>query len=297
MNQPDLREQFFARGVEAFKRLTGSMKDVYVCPICERDFTHDAVVNRTLTIEHVPPESIGGTKMTLTCKTCNSTAGSEVDSEVQHRDDIMQLHKMMFQKVGSFSTRARLEIDGVELHVQFDVVEGEVKISVLKDINNPAKFQAQMEYLQGLQESGKLEEVVLRLTPRIRFHIWRSQVSDLRSAYLAGFAGFGYTWAMHHALDPIREQIRSPDKHIVEHAWILRPRGFPPQNLIRGLREPAEGLAVFVGMTVVLLPWFTSPTDFYQRVGQSFTPERKLSIEGELLGWPEGMEMVVDFSL
>jgi hypothetical protein len=43
------------------------------CPICDAPATDD---------EHVPPESLGGRKMTRTCKPCNNDLGSRVEADL-----------------------------------------------------------------------------------------------------------------------------------------------------------------------------------------------------------------------
>jgi hypothetical protein len=295
-SETDARERFFRAGVEGWRRVTGADRETYVCPLCEGSFGREALDSRELTLEHVPPESVGGRLLTLTCRPCNSVAGHTIDSEVHRRDQLLDMNRAIFSKVGVFSTKARLEIDGIPLNVHLDVRDGSLTVEVHEVINDPAQFQAQMEHLRTMKESGKVQEVLLQLTPRLRFHIWRSQISDLRSAFLACFAGFGYSWAMLPSLDPIREQIRTPNTKLVQNAWLIRPAGFPQENVILGLRHPAPALAVFVGMTMVLLPWFTSPPDLYEIIGRSFDPQRTLTVEGEVLGWPTTMEMRVDLS-
>ena len=46
----------------------------YFCPICLNEIN----VNE-LTEEHVPQFSVGGNKLTLTCKDCNSKLGHDID--------------------------------------------------------------------------------------------------------------------------------------------------------------------------------------------------------------------------
>ena len=56
---------------------------LYICPLCLRGYTKIALsqnVPNPLTIEHVPPESLGGKPLLLTCKECNNTSGHLSDS-------------------------------------------------------------------------------------------------------------------------------------------------------------------------------------------------------------------------
>jgi hypothetical protein len=48
------------------------------CPICLTLYTEHALnqeIENPLTIEHIPPESLGGKRLILTCKNCNNNAG------------------------------------------------------------------------------------------------------------------------------------------------------------------------------------------------------------------------------
>src|SRR5688572_916542 len=99
------RLQWFQRGAAAFTQLfPGSFPElgpepppVYVCPLCVstdaagvqtfRVFPRAAVVERTLTAEHVPPKSFGGKELVLTCAPCNHIAGAHLDSHARKREN------------------------------------------------------------------------------------------------------------------------------------------------------------------------------------------------------------------
>jgi hypothetical protein len=63
----DRRSEFFDRGVAAYQRVTRTDADVYFCPICEQAFGRDALADKRLTLEHVPPRALGGRPILLTC--------------------------------------------------------------------------------------------------------------------------------------------------------------------------------------------------------------------------------------
>lgn len=89
--------RWFSQGCDAFKR---SFPDIakqipwdkfYVCPLCLTAFSEEALINRFLTREHVPPEHSGGKRMTRTCGECNWEAGREVDSHARREADLHDL--------------------------------------------------------------------------------------------------------------------------------------------------------------------------------------------------------------
>ena len=51
----------------------------YLCPLCLKAYKEQDVRN-VLTEEDVPQHSLGGKRIVLTCKNCNSTCGSETVS-------------------------------------------------------------------------------------------------------------------------------------------------------------------------------------------------------------------------
>jgi NAD(P)-dependent dehydrogenase (short-subunit alcohol dehydrogenase family) len=69
--------EWFVKGSEAFRRAFPTLAaevprdQFWVCPLCLHAFGEDALEARFLTREHVPPRSVGGKRMTLTCGPCN----------------------------------------------------------------------------------------------------------------------------------------------------------------------------------------------------------------------------------
>ncbi len=58
--------------------------DVYICPMCLK--VHQTINEKDpLTLEDAPPKSLGGTANTLTCKSCNNTAGHKIDFHLTER--------------------------------------------------------------------------------------------------------------------------------------------------------------------------------------------------------------------
>ena len=62
---------------------------LYACPICSLLLPREATDSGDLTLEHVPPEPVGGKGIVLTCKQCNSTAGHTVDAALTVASDFL----------------------------------------------------------------------------------------------------------------------------------------------------------------------------------------------------------------
>ena len=83
----DTRRIWFERGAWAGSLYWPDLVGVYICPQCSTPYERGALDARTLTREHVPPESLGGKRLVLTCQRCNSTSGSALDAAMLAHDD------------------------------------------------------------------------------------------------------------------------------------------------------------------------------------------------------------------
>ena len=96
MKPREWRERRFVEGAAALRRHLAAIGrpdalpptgEHYVCPCCMRVHGHEALSNGMLTIEDVPPKSVGGRWLVLTCKQCNSTAGTRLDEQARLREE------------------------------------------------------------------------------------------------------------------------------------------------------------------------------------------------------------------
>ena len=64
------------------------MDDAYICPLCQHVY---AIAHDALTLEHVPPESVGGKPILVTCKaTIGSVSNSDHELEKSGKiDEVM----------------------------------------------------------------------------------------------------------------------------------------------------------------------------------------------------------------
>src|SRR5713226_1588535 len=94
MTSKEIPRGWFDRGFEAFKRsfphaTTEPPSDrFYVCPLCLCAYDETALESGSLSIEHIPPESVGGGRTALTCKKCNSEGGADLDSHMRREADL-----------------------------------------------------------------------------------------------------------------------------------------------------------------------------------------------------------------
>lgn len=96
MKPREWRERRFVEGAAALRRYFTAIGrpdalpptgEYYACPCCLKAFGREALSDGTLAIEDVPPKSVGGRWLMLTCRQCNSTAGSRLDAQAQLREE------------------------------------------------------------------------------------------------------------------------------------------------------------------------------------------------------------------
>src|ERR1700680_2136773 len=84
------KREWFELGAKAFAQVYPGTFDqaTYLCPICLDPLTIEALADKRLTAEHVPPESFGGRELLLTCKDCNNSAGTKLDADAKTKEDV-----------------------------------------------------------------------------------------------------------------------------------------------------------------------------------------------------------------
>ena len=71
-----------------FINLEPNIPKSYICPLCIRLFTEkdlDQAVKNCLTLEDIPPKSLGGKPILLTCKECNNESGTKLDEQLRKK--------------------------------------------------------------------------------------------------------------------------------------------------------------------------------------------------------------------
>jgi hypothetical protein len=155
----------------------------------------------------VPPESLGGRELVLTCRRCNSQAGHDLDIHARKQENLLQ-----FARGGEVKTDVRLHVDGVPLNVEFDGGPDGVRLTGLKGHNSAATVVRVESLLQQAVAQGRISQLWMKIDFHAdRFKPRRAWASLLRAGYLVAFAAFGYRYAFDAALNPVRAQIAAPD--------------------------------------------------------------------------------------
>lgn len=120
-------------------------RDNYLCPICLRPHK-DINSDTPLTLEDAPPKSLGGSANTLTCKSCNNTAGHKIDFHLTER--LREIDSGKF--IPGTETPIKVNIDGETFQGKIIVEEdGTLKMYHSKKNNHPIKLEKTMTELKG----------------------------------------------------------------------------------------------------------------------------------------------------
>jgi len=228
---PSKKERLFdlyARNLANVKRhpdvhMVPDVADAFICPLCSDYFTREALQEpQALTVEHVPPESLGGNTTTLLCGECNHSAGTTLVSALKK-----ELHAKDFDD----------RVTGSSLEVRYSprpmvwlpatVSFADDQSLVLKGDLNPKRSSPEArKKLKELQLSNQVSDITFMHKRPGRLKV---NIALLYVAYLQAFRKFGYGYMISPQAQQVREQIRNPTAEILPRAWTLDNFVFPEE--------------------------------------------------------------------
>ncbi len=262
----------------------------YVCPLCMYAFTRQAIAAGSVTLEDVPPKSVGGKPLVLTCRRCNSRSGHELDAHVRRAEDLV---------AGITGTlgrpqRVRIVMGDVKLNALLETSADprrRMLITGLPNNNAPKVRQAFEDHLERATGPGRRWDGLTVEFYGEAYSPSRADIGWLRAAFLLAFALFGYRYALNPALASVRRQIATPTEKVIERFKIALPPPFPSRRAFIRIQEPEwlDALAVQFGRHVVFLP-HTNDKDFYERLdrGARDCGSETVHFQGTEMPWPTG---------
>lgn len=204
------------------KRFFKDFKNGYICPLCENLFFEkdlDVSLSNFLTLEDVPPKSLGGKPKTLTCKDCNSKSGYALDANLLNR--LMELDFTGFLPNSKISAKFQLNNNEVNGHVEIDK-DGVVKMHMLPNKSNPVHAENFTKDFVLTKTREGVKTPVFKIKQTFRSNERKAEIAALRIAYLMAYSIFGYGFIVNHAsLNDIRKQLLNPDEDILPRVfWI-----------------------------------------------------------------------------
>lgn len=255
------------------------------CPICLTQFTKCAVEKGLdVTLEHVPPKTLGGSVRCLTCVECNRSAGRSLDQAAAMRNSAIK------DLQAGRGAKVELDVCGTK-HTTYFSTDGITKDSRAGRLANSPNAKRLLTELSGHKllllaelKRGPVWDVSKGITITIKRppenHV---AVSWLRSAYLLVFSLLGpagYQYAESDSIRPIREQIMKPDDEIVPYLLCDVSHLQVPQELIimNNWQQPFCWI-VKIGSMGVLLP-HGGTTEHYKEVVEMPDQIKPLGLRG-----------------
>jgi hypothetical protein len=226
-------------------------------------------------LEHVPPRSVGGRELLLTCTACNNTAGTKLDADAKTKEEV----RLAMTGRAPRPHRIKMMIGGLKVNGQLHESGGAYQLTIPKKLNKPGTSDA----LRPLARAGASLTV-----EHERYSELGAVISWLRAGYLALVAMHGYQYVLDPAFDIVRFQIRECDERRMLTFVAEIPQPFPLtiRQVLRVL-APAwhAGWTVRFGSYLVNLPSLGDMT-FYERLANHglTTPPPETTYKYE--GWP-----------
>ena len=257
---------------------------MFACPLCGRLFPRDAIDSGDVTIEHIIPKSIGGKLETLTCRSCNSRAGTEPDAPIVQR----------------LRVEDTLSGEGdAPLRITFTVGVGETfadiyfsthgttptKVHGIRRLFHRARHrQAPKALYSGTQ--------VFSLHANLGYKSQRSHVALVRSAYLMLFRYFGYGYIKYSMANEVRGQIGNPDEQSEVMRGVTRLDSRPEiPNGVAILTNPRDLRCFFVFLD------FSRETENYFGVAMPGLDEHADALYTRLGAWTDRFGKTLDAEL
>lgn len=239
-------------------------------------YPNEAIDAEILTFEDAPPTWYTGRArgIALTCKPCNNTLGSTLDSDAAppYEGGLLQ---------------GKVTIDGVALNVLFEATAGDLRIFGRPE-QNPREASARfLETIQKVTDSGS-KDWKGNLSWREPYSSRKARLAWLKAAYIVGFARFGYRWAFSPGLRIVRQQILNIDAELISSFKLQNVARSKTKNVRRivAVTEPSEisSLAVQMSEHLVFLPR-PDQLDFHDRFKKN-PPPRSGRFGGREFEWP-----------
>ncbi len=227
-----------------FNNDNGEFEEVhnpYICPICTKLFNQDSL-NQTnknpLTLEDVPPSSLGGKPVILTCKYCNNNlGGSKLESQLN-----WDLGVEPFMK----------GIPNSEIDANYEInkrIKTKGKLVYLDKRKFWFKFHSSSNPNLN-QELEELKNHWQGSTIKLNFQAPNKRIVSLallRIAYLKMCSLFGYGYFLNSTAKTIRSQLFEPEKRIIPNFVIPNFETIPDDKIgICFVKSPPELRSFFV---------------------------------------------------
>ena len=195
--------------------ITFNILDAFICPLCMNIINIEDIDK--ITLEDVPPESVGGKPILVTCANCNNALGGRVDNYLYY--ELLVYHLLRHPENTSFKTTFILNGIKIKGRMRLDLSSEHPKVQCTIDANDRVNYPQFTKELETNWDGCNLQvQSDITSTKRIDEY---SNISVLKSAYLLAFSKLGYMYILQDSLDNIRMQILNRDKSILGSHYLI----------------------------------------------------------------------------
>lgn len=292
MSNKERRLSIFRYGSKAIAKYLNDDSSLYYCPICSLGYPESsAITGDDLTLEHIPPESIGGKPILLTCRNCNSLAGHTIDVSIASKKKFEEFENIVFGQEKGIISFVTLSLG--ELHVATSIhKENSFDIRPIEKANSPSIIDRYKKHL--MNHSNDLQ---FKVSISHKYDSRLFKLSHLKSAFLIVFSWLGYRYAFDSRLDVVRQQIQEPKNDILgTRFWIEGNEGIP-SNKIMFLNSPLPIFLVSFNGFCIVLPSLESTGDIYSFLSSYWEKGQRITLQAKILdSWPDKLQMKLDYS-
>lgn len=227
----------------------------------------------------MPPKSIGGSVIILTCKRCNNQAGYTFEQDLVKRREVHAQAKCLLEQLEGEFGHVKLKINGIALNANLSRRGGVTNFEIT-DHNNPNSLEASRAALMEFAEGSEINVSTSKSYKRRNI-----EKSDLKAAFLAISAKFGYTVAFEPRMVPIRRAILG----YCDHEEFLQYIELPTSSAGSILVDEESGIAaMIIEERGVVIPWPSQPLTNFKKRGE------KLKIQAKVFDFPTFFEAQID---
>lgn len=279
-------------------KILGHNEQLYSCPICGKEYPEESANNGELTLEDVPPRSMGGRGLLLTCKNCNSQAGHKIDFYFKNQQVLQGFAQTLTgnNAPGSEKTSGIILINDERFPVNIQQKDEYTEIKIIEKANNPSKVDKLKNYLVSLSTNNNWDGAEFKIDKTVKLDSRLLKIAYLKSGFLLVTAMLGYTYAFDKRLSIVREQISNPEKDLLGTSfWIVSSKDQPfPRRCMILISNPLPLFLITFDNSAVILPSLSSPTDLYEILKRESEKEQIVSFTGKRCEWPKKALMVLD---
>lgn len=160
-----------------------------------------------MTLEEAPPESLGGSKLALTCKKCNSECGHNIDN---HLTEIIRAIDRCYFYKGS-KHYGNIDHNGKRISVELTSLgDGIFQAHHRIKQNNPTLLENFIYWIKDKNIGSALNFT----QHQPKFESKKVHFALLKVLYITTFSKFGYIFLLDSKYDDIRKQLLNPDEEI-----------------------------------------------------------------------------------